>query len=71
MNLDDQHKINNSLSLDGIHFGKIFVQSFGSAISIMISPMNGVDNPQMIALTTDQVIQLRDFLNTIVGTKKG
>ena len=58
-----------SLTLSGIHYGRLFVQNYGNAVSLMISPMDGVNNPQVIGLNSEQAKQLANFLIANVGTK--
>ena len=60
--------MNENLKLSGVHFGEISVIKMETAVSILIYNPTG---NAIIGLTADQTIQLRDFLNTIVGTKKG
>ena len=56
------------LTLSGINFGKLFVQKQGASVSLMISSMDGVNNPQIIGLTAEQAKQLSDFLRNVGKT---
>lgn len=55
------------LRLSGIEYGQLSITRWDTVISIHVYNPTG---NAIIGLDTDKIIQLIDFLNDIVGTKK-
>lgn len=58
---------NDILKLNGVEYGQLSITRWDTVISIHVYNPTG---NAIIGLDIDKIIQLRDFLNEIVGTKK-